>query len=168
MKLVHYVSENSKKTQIKDHGPETTLNNTEHMSKHLRKVASESIVLLKNVDDILPLKKESSVVVIGPNAKAKSYSGGGSASLQPYYVITPYEGICEKIGRNVEYTAGCDSRKTLSGLIEAMVVDPCQPAEGDNIGIIAQYFMDPANQRSADVEPFDTHRVTQSLSLIHI
>ncbi|CAI4034872.1 hypothetical protein SMKI_12G0080 [Saccharomyces mikatae IFO 1815] len=162
LKLVHYVSENSKKTQIKDHGPETTLNNTEHMSKHLRKVASESIVLLKNVDDILPLKKESSVVVIGPNAKAKSYSGGGSASLQPYYVITPYEGICEKIGRNVEYTAGCDSRKTLSGLIEAMVVDPCQPAEGDNIGIIAQYFMDPANQRSADVEPFDTHRVTQS------
>ena len=62
----------------------------------LRRVAAESIVVLKNDNQILPFKKDKSVAVIGPNAKITTYAGGGSACLTPYYTVTPFEGISSK------------------------------------------------------------------------
>lgn len=40
-----------------------------------REVARESMVLLKNEDQILPLKKEEAVAVIGAFAKTPRYQG---------------------------------------------------------------------------------------------
>lgn len=48
-----------------------------------REVARESMVLLKNEDCILPLKKEGNIVVIGELAKAPRYQGGGSSHVNP-------------------------------------------------------------------------------------
>lgn len=51
--------------------------------------------------------------MIGPNAKARSISGGGSANLKPSYVVKPFDGIMEHVtgpGRGafeVEYHVGC-------------------------------------------------------------
>lgn len=47
--------------------------------KLARKVAAESIVLLKNNENILPLKKEGKVAVIGAFAKFPRYQGDGSS-----------------------------------------------------------------------------------------
>ena len=75
----------------------------------LRKIASESIVLLRNEDDVLPLnpQKIKKIAIIGPNAKASVFSGGGSASLKPSYFISPYDGIMNALkeaGSGVEVT----------------------------------------------------------------
>ncbi len=72
----------------------------------MRKLASESIVLLKNQDDVLPLKPSElkKVAILGGNAKAVILSGGGSASLKPSYFITPYDGIASQLGKDVEIT----------------------------------------------------------------
>lgn len=61
----------------------------------MRRLAAETIVLLKNKGDVLPLHTESlsSVAVIGGNAKGNTLSGGGSASLKPSFFVSPYEGI---------------------------------------------------------------------------
>ncbi|MEK5038268.1 glycoside hydrolase family 3 C-terminal domain-containing protein [Sporosarcina sp. FSL K6-3457] len=48
-----------------------------------REVARESMVLLKNEDQILPLKKEEAVAVIGAFAKTPRYQGGGSSRINP-------------------------------------------------------------------------------------
>lgn len=79
----------------------------------MRKVASESIVLLRNEGDILPLnpQKLKKIAVIGPNAKAIIFSGGGSAVLKTSYFINPYDGIVSALeqagnGTEVAYSEG--------------------------------------------------------------
>ncbi|RDW92181.1 beta-glucosidase-8 [Coleophoma crateriformis] len=77
-----------------------------------RRFASESIVLLKNEGSILPLKKDKTVAVIGPNAKVATFCGGGSASLLPYYTVSPFEGVSAKCS-DVKFSQGAYSHKEL-------------------------------------------------------
>ncbi|CDO93564.1 unnamed protein product [Kluyveromyces dobzhanskii CBS 2104] len=162
LKMIKFVVDNQKKTGIVQHGPETTSNNTEETSALLRKIAADSIVLLKNENSVLPLKKEESVVVIGPNAKAKASSGGGSASMNSYYVVSPYEGLVNKVGKTLPYTIGAESHKTLSNLIEQLVIDPSKPAEGDNVGAEALFYSEPPETRAKDESPFHVNIVKKS------
>ncbi|WZH50164.1 glycosyl hydrolase family 3 N terminal domain-containing protein [Fusarium acuminatum] len=68
-----------------------------------RKLAGDSVVLLKNECNQLPLKRPfKSIALIGPNMKTTSFCGGGSAHLQPYYTVSPYEGIVAQLPPNVE------------------------------------------------------------------
>ena len=48
-----------------------------------QKVAEESIVLLKNDDNILPLKSNTKVAIIGDFAKEARYQGAGSSIVNP-------------------------------------------------------------------------------------
>ncbi|KAG8738833.1 hypothetical protein FRC10_006444 [Ceratobasidium sp. 414] len=73
---------------------EETGNPSEEMVALLRESAGNANVLLKNDADLLPLPLSlKSVAVIGPNADAPVYSGGGSANLRPYTHTTALEGI---------------------------------------------------------------------------
>lgn len=76
-----------------------------------RKLASDGIVLLKNEKNVLPLTKGKvkRIAVIGPNAKERVISGGGSAALKATYVVTPWEAIFSGAPKGVvvEYTTGC-------------------------------------------------------------
>jgi beta-glucosidase len=66
--------------------------------------ATESIVLLKNTDSLLPLnaKKLHSIAVIGPNAAVARTGGGGSSMVAPKYAIAPLDGIKKLVGSGVE------------------------------------------------------------------
>ena len=61
----------------------------------MRRLAGESIVLLKNEGNLLPLQPKTlkKVAILGGNAKAFVISGGGSASLKPSYFTSLYDGI---------------------------------------------------------------------------
>jgi len=86
-----------------------------------REVARESMVLLKNENQILPLKKEGTVAVIGAFAKVPRFQGGGSSHIKP----TKLENILEEIenvsgeNTNVLYAQGynLDSDSTDVNLI---------------------------------------------------
>lgn len=73
-------------------------------------VARESIVLLKNEDDILPLDENDMdrVLVIGANAVTAHAPGGGSAEIKALYEVTPLLGIAKFLGGNskVDYVPG--------------------------------------------------------------
>jgi hypothetical protein len=86
-------------------GEERTHENEED-SKLLRRVAAESIVLLKNDNGVLPIDKTKvkKVAIVGGNAKAVILSGGGSAALKPSYFVSPYDGIVNALGKDVEVT----------------------------------------------------------------
>ncbi|CAE6432184.1 unnamed protein product [Rhizoctonia solani] len=84
----------------------------------LREAAAHANVLLKNSDSLLPLsaKDITSIGVIGPNADAPVFSGGGSANLRPYKHTTALEGIAAALadaGNKVEvqYTLGAHAHK---------------------------------------------------------
>ncbi|KAH8655309.1 putative beta-glucosidase [Xylariales sp. PMI_506] len=90
---------------IPSNAEEKTIDN-EDTSALLRELSASSIVLLKNDNNILPFKKDKTIAVIGPNAKVATYSGGGSASLFPYYAVTPFDAIAAQSTSTVEYTVG--------------------------------------------------------------
>lgn len=79
-----------------------------------RKVAADSIVLLKNNKSVLPLDVTANHTygLIGPAARYPTACGGGSAELRPYYVNTPYDSIVEAVGKaNVKEAVGAYGRK---------------------------------------------------------
>ncbi|QHO91156.1 glycosyl hydrolase [Actinomyces sp. 432] len=73
-----------------------------------RRVAEESIVLLRNQDDVLPLALGTRVAVIGDMAKTPRYQGSGSSQINP----TRLESTLEEIAGNglqlVGYAQGYD------------------------------------------------------------
>ncbi|MFD2036588.1 glycoside hydrolase family 3 N-terminal domain-containing protein [Belliella marina] len=80
-----------------------------------RQVAKESITLLKNEGNLLPLSKSlRKVAVIGPNADNIYNQLGDYTAPQPESnVVTVLEGIQNKIGKeNVEYVKGVAVRDT--------------------------------------------------------
>ncbi|HEX3741731.1 MAG TPA: beta-glucosidase BglX [Terriglobales bacterium] len=73
-----------------------------------RKMAQESMVLLQNNSDLLPLKKDQTVAVIGPLANDKaSQLGPWAGNGQAKDAVTPLEGIAAKLGKDhVIYAKG--------------------------------------------------------------
>ena len=94
-------------------------NNLEEDRILIRQSGSEGMVLLKN-DGVLPLKPQEikTIAVIGPNALKGQYMGGGSASLNPHYVVHPLEGIEAALGdeKQVNYAKGCHTHKFLPAI----------------------------------------------------
>jgi beta-glucosidase len=72
----------------------------------MRRVAGEAIVLLKNENNILPLRPTElkRIAIVGGNAKAIVLSGGGSAALKPSFFTTPYDGIVSALPKSIEVT----------------------------------------------------------------
>lgn len=74
-----------------------------------RKIAGECMVLLKNEEKILPLKKEEKIAVIGELATKVRYQGGGSSHINPTKLDNTYEEIVSFAGsENVRYARGYD------------------------------------------------------------
>lgn len=88
---------------------------TEHIDVAL-KAARQSVVLLENKNDILPVNQEqiSSVAVIGPNADTQyNMLGDYTAPQAESNIVTVREGIESKIGKSgVKYVRGCAIRDT--------------------------------------------------------
>ncbi|CAH6722521.1 putative probable beta-glucosidase I [[Candida] jaroonii] len=149
--------EYSKSAGIPEDKLEDELNNTEKTSETLRRIASESIVLLKNEDNILPLKREEKIAIIGPNAKICTFSGGGSAFLRPYYVTSPYESIVSKLSYVPDYSVGCYGFKTLPSLA-TQLINPVTGKKGYNM----KFFLHPAEYGPVETrEQFDELNLDQ-------
>jgi beta-glucosidase len=72
-----------------------------------RKAATESIVLLKNKGNILPLdsEKPGNIAVIGSFAKKPRYQGWGCSIVNPRKLLTPLDEI-EKVVGTVDFAEG--------------------------------------------------------------
>ncbi len=76
----------------------------------IRRAGAEAAVLLKNDGALLPLDATllGSVAVIGPNAKVAQIMGGGSARTNPYYRVSPWDGLVARLGADrLSYAEGC-------------------------------------------------------------
>ncbi len=87
------------------------VSHTEESQKLALEAAREGIVLLKNENNILPLKNSlKSIAVIGPNADNElNQLGDYTAKVVLQEITTVLDGIKEKVSRNtkVEYVMGC-------------------------------------------------------------
>lgn len=81
--------------------PASVLESAPHRA-HALKMAQQSIVLLKNEQSVLPLKKTlKKIAVIGPNA-ANSIAVLGNYNGTPSEIVTALDGIKRKLGNNAE------------------------------------------------------------------
>ncbi|MBT8219398.1 MAG: glycoside hydrolase family 3 C-terminal domain-containing protein [Bacteroidia bacterium] len=84
--------------------------NTEAHFQDAYDIAAESIVLLKNSNNILPLNPEQlkSIAVIGNNATKKNALGGFGAGVKTEREITPLEGLQNRLPKsiNINYAEG--------------------------------------------------------------
>lgn len=96
---------------IKDTGAALEIVNCEDHREVSLQASRESMVLLKNEGNLLPLDMESirKIAVIGPNADEDSYARTHYGP-QMMEVVTVLEGIREKAGNDVEvlYAKGCE------------------------------------------------------------
>ena len=142
------------KSGIPENAKEEELNRSQDR-QFLRRVAAESVVLLKNEDSILPFDASREIAVIGPNARFATYAAGGSANLDPYYAITTYEGLlcqCEK----TKFAFGAQANKFLCPLGPEFKV----PDGGRKPGFRFQVFDQPVEV--PDRQPLDAFDLTNS------
>ena len=76
--------------------------------KMAQKVAEESIVLLKNEENILPLKSNTKVAIIGDFAKDARYQGAGSSIVNPTILDNTLDCFEEAGFTNIGYEPGFD------------------------------------------------------------
>jgi beta-glucosidase len=116
------------------------LNTPEHVAL-ARELAEESIVLLKNEKNLLPLKADGikSIAVLGPNANQLQTSGGGSAEIdRPFRLVTPIDALRERLDGKVEL-------KFEEGALNyeeppIMDIRRLTPAQGEGYGLWGEYF----------------------------
>lgn len=107
---------------LEDHRPhqERAEDRPEHRAL-IRRAGAAGAVLLKN-DGLLPLAKAGTLAVIGPNAKVAQIMGGGSAQLNPHYMVSPWQGLAKVLGEGaLTHAPGCDNHRfepVLSGAFE--------------------------------------------------
>ncbi|MEG0855916.1 MAG: glycoside hydrolase family 3 C-terminal domain-containing protein [Terrisporobacter sp.] len=93
---------------VEENKENATYNKEEH-HELARKIARECVVLLKNKEKILPLKKSEKIAVIGELATNIRYQGGGSSHINPTKLDNTYEEIVNLTGEdNVLYSRGYD------------------------------------------------------------
>lgn len=85
---------------------EQAINRPEHRAL-IREAGSKGIVLLKNEGDVLPLSKDKvkgkKIAMLG-YAKTGLAHGGGSASVNAHYKITPWDAMHEALGDSAEFS----------------------------------------------------------------
>lgn len=91
------------------------------------RAAAESMVLLQNHDDLLPLDPRGSLCVVGAFAKHPRYQGGGSSQVNPTRLDTAYTAIAS-IADAVLYAPGYDPEGDAhdQGLIDTAVASAQQ------------------------------------------
>ncbi len=71
-----------------------------------REAASQSIVLLKNEENILPLKPKSSIAIIGDFAETPRYQGAGSSLINPTRLESSLEALTRENLDIIGYESG--------------------------------------------------------------
>jgi len=118
--------------------PITELESPAHKS-HALKMAQESIILLKNQDNILPLtKKLKKIALIGPNAD-NSLALLGNYNGTPTHVTTLLEGIREKLGKKVEVIYEKEINYTNDSMFVYSNLSSQYSKDGSP-GVLAEYF----------------------------
>ncbi|KAI8663958.1 Beta-glucosidase [Fusarium keratoplasticum] len=121
-----------------------------------RCLAQESIVLLKNSENILPLRPQDcqDVAIIGPNAQLPAACGGGSANLRPYYTSSVFQGIRDQLPSTarVHFEPGVFGHILLPYFTSEHVVD-----EFGQPGVSVAFFNEPDSVPHR--KPFDCQNV---------
>ena len=130
--------------------PASVLNSKEHQALALR-MARESLVLLQNKNNILPLNTHLKVAVMGPNANDSVMQWGNYNGI-PAHTVTLLEAVRAKLPEGqIIYEPGCDrvDGKTLQSLFDECSIN-------GKPGFLAEYW----NNRDREGEVVATDQIS--------
>ncbi len=105
--------------------PESVILSKEHTDL-AREVAAKGMVLLKNIENILPIKEGAKIAVVGRYADKINVGDHGSSNVFSPYTVTPYQGLCNRFGKeNVTLYNGCDAKKAKETVAQSEYVVVC-------------------------------------------
>ena len=146
--------------------PASVLNCDAHRQLALD-MARQSIVLLQNTDNILPLPKDGGkIAVIGPNAADEPLLWGNYNGT-PNHTVSILDGIQEMVGKErVFYTKGCDlvDDRVVTSLLSCCAMDGKSGIRGtfwnnptmDGESVTTEYFTNPINVTTSGQHTFAT------------
>lgn len=99
-----------------------------------REVAHETIVLLKNEDEILPLKKGANIAFIGKYAQKPRYQGGGSSHINSKKITSALDAIAEAGITNITFAKGFDDQ--IDAIDEALETEAVEAAAKAEVAVV--------------------------------
>ena len=122
LNIVYRYEENRDKTAIFDR-------DKDHDAA--RKVAEETIVLLKN-DGILPLNENDTIAFIGKYAKKPRFQGGGSSHINCHKVTSALDAVAGR--KNITFAQGFDDAR--DEIDEAMMAEAVETAKKAKVAVV--------------------------------
>lgn len=101
-----------------------------------REVVRECMVLLKNEDNVLPLKEVESVAIIGAFAKKPRYQGGGSSHINPTRVDNIYEEFEKLAGSSAKLTYSQGYNLDNDDIDEVLISEAKELAKNSRVAVI--------------------------------
>ena len=98
-----------------------------------KEIAADSMVLLKNEDNILPLKKDVKIALIGEMAKSPRYQGAGSSQINTENIDDAFSVM---LGKNYGfiYAQGYDKTKDVTDLV--LLKEAVETAKSAEVAVI--------------------------------
>ncbi|PKQ88469.1 glycosyl hydrolase [Paenibacillus sp. BGI2013] len=112
-----------------------TYNKEEH-HQLARKVAAESMVLLKNEVSILPLGREGEVALIGAFAGKPRFQGGGSSHINPTKVDDIVEEMTQVAGEGVTFSYAPGYRIEADDVDETLMHEAVRAAQSADTAVV--------------------------------
>ncbi len=127
-----------------------------------RRIAGETMVLLKNEGDLLPLRGVNKIAVIGVTAKQAHYQGGGSAHVTPTRVDVPFDELAALAGdAELTYAPGY---KMEEGFDQSLIADAVTVASAAEVALL--YIGLPPFKESEGYDRPDIDLTEQQVALI--
>ncbi|SHN59134.1 beta-glucosidase [Paenibacillus sp. ov031] len=134
--------------------PDTTYDQEQH-HQIARKAASETMVLLKNEHQILPLKKQGNIAVIGELADKVRYQGGGSSHIKPTKLDSAFEQMVQLAGSDatITYKSGYNLNSDESA--PTLVAEAVESARAADVAVLFIGLPDRYESEGYDREHLD-------------
>lgn len=120
-------------------------------------IAQESMVLLKNEDQILPLDRKKRIAVVGRFARQPRYQGAGSSKIHPIQIDAPLDKLKE---------AGYDVAFAEGGPLEEDILKACEVAKNSDIvvvfaGLTERYESEGFDRKNMDMPQEHIHLIEE-------
>lgn len=94
-----------------------------------KEIAKESMVLLKNEDNVLPIDKNKNILIVGKFAEKTRYQGAGSSKVNPYKISDILSVVDIKNNLNIKYCEGFGFEQGVDEKLENEALENAKKAD---------------------------------------
>ena len=134
-----------------------------------REIASQCMVLMKNDNNVLPLKKDAKVALIGEMAHTPRYQGAGSSLINPIKLDNAYQTM-KDMGIDLTFSKGyelkkCKTKKSMDLIVEAKAAAKNADVAVVFVGLTDEYETEGADRHHLSIPPMHNVLVEEVLKV---